>query len=143
VRTTKYFLALASRSVRRVAAKVHAADLDTDVRSGLMRELTQMLTWQRDAALIGWPHNDHVTHNVGEDSSFEIDLAVYSDGRPVFSVIDGSDGYATLVHRPDSLQDQTDDTGELAEEMCPCCGGMPETASGPGDDGGFDAPNMK
>ena len=34
----KYFCALGCRSVRRVAAKMHAVDLDTEVRSALMKE---------------------------------------------------------------------------------------------------------
>jgi hypothetical protein len=140
----KYWLALASRSVRRVAAKVHAADLDTEVRSALMKELTQTVTWQQNAALAGWPLNDHITDDKdGEEEAFEIDLAVYSNGRPVFNVIDWGDGYASLVHHPHSLQPETEDTGELAEEMCPRCGGMPETASGPDDGGDLGAPNAK
>jgi hypothetical protein len=62
---------------------------------------------------------------------------VYSDGR--LTVVDWMDGYATIVLHPDGLQPESG-ANELAEEMCPCCGGMPETASGPDDDGDLDAP---
>jgi hypothetical protein len=124
----KYFCALGSRSVRRVAAKAHAAGLDTEVRIALTEELTQAVTWQQSAALASWPLDDHMSDEEdGEEIAVDIDLAVYSDGRPVFTVVDWFDGYATLVHHPDSLQPESD-TGELAEEKCPCCGGMPETA---------------
>jgi hypothetical protein len=141
----KYFLALGSRSVRRVAAKVYAATgLDAEVRLAMLKELTRAVTWQQNAALVGWPLKDHtIDDQDGEESSYEIDLAVYSYGRPVFTVVDWLDGYATIVHHPNSLQPETDDTGELAEERCPCCGGMPEPASGPDDGGDLDAPGTK
>ena len=93
----KYFFALGSRSVRRVTAKVYAAaELDAEVRIAMMKELTQAVTWQRMAALAGWPLNDHIADDKdGEEGAVEIDWAVYSDGRPVFTVVDWMDGYAT------------------------------------------------
>jgi hypothetical protein len=126
----KYFSALGSRSVRRVAAKLSAdADLDTEVRVAMLKELTQAVKWQQNAALAGWPLNDHATDDKdGEGGRFEIDLRVYSDGQPVFTVVDWLDGYATLVHHPDGLKPDGD-SGELHEELCPCCGGMPQSAS--------------
>jgi hypothetical protein len=141
----KYFCALGSRSVRRVAAKLSAAvELDAEVRVAMLKELTQAVTWQQSAAVTGWRLNDRITDDTdGEEGVVEIDLAVYSNGRPVFTVVDWMDGYATIVHRPDSLQPQTEDTGELAEEMCPCCGGMPSTGPGADDDGNLDAPKTK
>ena len=141
----KYFCALGSRSVRRVAAKVYAAaELDAEMRIAMMKQLTQMVTWQQMAAIAGWPFDDHIADSMdGEEGAIEIDWAVYSDGRPVFTVVDWLDGYATIVHHPNSLQPETDDTGELAEERCPCCGGMPEPASGPDDGGDLDAPGTK
>jgi hypothetical protein len=142
----KYFCALGSRSVRRVAAELSAAsELDAEVRVAMLKELTQAVKWQQSAALAGWPLNDRITDDKdGEEGVVEIDdLAVYSDGRPVFTVVDWMDGYATIVHHPDSLQPQTEDTGELAEEMCPCCGGMPSTGQGADDDGDLDAPKTK
>ena len=58
----KYFCALGSRSVRRVAAKVYAAaELDAEMRIAMMKELTQMVTWQQMAAIAGWPFDDHIT----------------------------------------------------------------------------------
>ena len=107
----KYFCALGFRSVRRVAAKVYAA---ADLDAELRIAMLKEL---------------------------EIDWAVYADGRAVFTVIDWMDGYATLVHHPDSLQHETEDTGELAEEMCPSCGGMPSTEPGADDDGDVGAPS--
>jgi hypothetical protein len=141
----KYFLALASRSVRRVAAKVYAAaELDAEVRIAMLKELTQAVTWQQSAALAVWPLNDRITDdNDGEEGAVEINWAVYSDGRPAFTVVDWMDGYATIVHHPDSLHPQTEDTGGLAEETCPCCGGMPSTGPGADDDGDLDAPKTK
>ena len=129
----KYFCALGSRSVRRVAAKVYAAaELDAEMRIAMMKQLTQMVTWQQMAAIAGWPLDDHITDGTdGEEGAIEIDWAVYSDGRPVFTVVDWLDGYATIVFHPDLLQPETEDTGELAEEMCPCCGGMPCTEPEP------------
>ena len=98
----KYFFALGSRSVRRVAAKVYAAaELDAEVRIAMLKELTQAVTWQQNAALVGWPLNDHIIDDQdGEESSYEIDLAVYSYGRPVFTVVDWLDGYATHRSSP-------------------------------------------
>lgn len=140
----KYFYALGSRSVRRVAAKVYAAaELDAEARIAMMKELTQMVTWQQMAAIAGWPLDDHITDGTdGEEGAIEIDWAVYSDGRPVFTVVDWMDGYATIVHHPDLLQPETEDTGELAEEMCPCCGGISCTEPG-ADDEGQDAPDAR
>jgi hypothetical protein len=139
----KYFCALGSRSVRRVAAKVYAsAELDAEVRIAMLKELTEALMCQRKASIVGW--RDHINDDTdGEEGVIEIDLAVYSNGLPVFTVVDWLDGYATIVHHPHSLQPQTKDTGELAEELCPCCGGMPETASGSDDDGDLDARSTK
>src|SRR5271167_310501 len=52
----KYFCALGSRSVRRVAAKLYAAaELDAEVRIAMLKELTQAVTWQQMAAVSGWP----------------------------------------------------------------------------------------
>ena len=64
----KYFCALGSRSVRRVAAKLSAdAELDAELRIAMLKELTQAVKWQQMAALAGWPLNDHVTDdNDGE-----------------------------------------------------------------------------
>src|SRR6478752_7696569 len=91
----KYFCALGSRSVRRVAAK--AAELDAEARIAMMKELTQMVTWQQMAAIAGWPFDDHITEGTdGEEGAIEIDWAVYSDGRPVFTMVDWLDGYATI-----------------------------------------------
>ncbi len=78
-----------------------------------------------------------------DEGAVEIDLATYSNGLPVFTVGDWLDGYAALVHQPDALDVQTEDTGELAEEMCPCCGGMPATELQADDDGDLDAPSTK
>jgi hypothetical protein len=141
----KYFCALGSRSVRRVAAKVYAAtELDAEVRIAMMKELTQAVTWQQMATVAGWPLNDHLTDDKDDDEgAVTIDWAVYSNGRPVLTVVDWLDGYATIVHHPDSLQTQTEDAGELAEEMCPCCGGMPSAEPVVDDDGDFDAPSTK
>jgi len=132
---------LGSGSVRRVAAKVYAAaELDAEMRIAMMKQLTQMVTWQQMAAIAGWPFDDHIADSMdGEEGAIEIDWAVYSDGRPVFTVVDWLDGYATIVHHPDLLQPETEDTGELAEEMCPCCGGMPCTEPGADDEGEGDA----
>jgi hypothetical protein len=48
----KYFCALGSRSVRRVAAKVYAAsELDAEVRIAMLKELTQAVQWQRMATV--------------------------------------------------------------------------------------------
>jgi hypothetical protein len=126
----KYFCALGSRSVRRVAAKLSAdAEIDAELRIAMLKELTQAVKWQRMAALAGWPLNDHVTDDKdGEDAVVDIDLAVYSDGQPVFTIVDWLDGYATLVHHPDGLKPEGD-RGELHEELCPCCGGMPQSES--------------
>jgi hypothetical protein len=138
----KYCCAMGSRSVRRVAAKVYAAaELDGEVRDAMLRELTEALTWHQMAVPSPRP-----THHLTEDEDGEvgrvvIDLAVYADGRPVFTVVDWLDGYSTIVRHPDGLPEGA--TSELAEERCPCCGGMPRTASGPDDDGGADAPNAK
>jgi len=111
----KYFCALGSRSVRRVAAKVYAAaELDAEMRIAMMKQLTQMVTWQQMAAIAGWPLDDHTTDGTdGEEGAIEIDWAVYSDGRPVFTVVDWLDGYATIVHHPDLLQPETEDTRQL------------------------------
>jgi hypothetical protein len=65
MRTTgKYFCALGSRSVRRVAAKVYAAsELDVELRIAMMKELAQAVTYQRMAAMAGWPLNEHIVDN--------------------------------------------------------------------------------
>lgn len=144
----KYFCALASRSVRGVAAKVYAAwELSAEVRVAMLKELTQAVTWQQMATVAGWPLNDHIINDDDgeddEDEAIEIDWAVYSNGRPVFTVVDWLDGYATIVHHPDSLPHRTEDSGELAEERCPCCGRMPSTGTEADDDGDHDAPNTK
>lgn len=141
----KYLLALGSRSVRRVAAKVCAASgLDADVRSALMKELTQAMTWQRIAVLTGQSQNDRATYDTDSDEyEVEIDLATYSNGQPVFTVVDWLDGYATIVHHPDSQQTQGEDEGELAAEVCPCCGGMPSAGRLADDDGNLGVPNTK
>ena len=141
----KYFCALGSRSVRRVVAKVYAAaELNAEMRIAMMKELTQMVTWQQMAAIAGWPFDDHITEGTdGEEGAIEIDWAVYSDGRPVFTVVDWLHGYATIVHHPDLLQPETEDTEELAKEMCPCCGGMPYTEPGADDEGEGDAPDAR
>ena len=103
----------------------------------MLKELTQAVTWQQMAALAGWPLNDHITDDKdGEDGVVAIDLAVYSNGQPVFTVVDWLDGYATLVHHPDGLQSDSD-SGELQAALCPCCEGMPQAA---GDGGEDDAP---
>lgn len=99
------------------------------------------MDWQRATALTGWPLNDRITDE--KDGLVcgppKIDWAVYSDGRPVLTVVDWLDGYATIVHHPDPLRPEIEDTGELAEEMCPGCGGMPCTEPGAEDDGDLDA----
>jgi hypothetical protein len=131
----KYFLALGSRSIRRIAAKVDAATVDAAVREALMKELTQSVKWQEMAVVSSWPLNDDFSDDADSgEQTIEIDLGTYSNGKPVFTVVDWMDGYATIVHRPDGLQPESD-TGALAKEVCPCCGGMPETASGRDDDG--------
>ena len=136
----KYFCALGSRSVRRVAAKVYAAaDLDADTRIAMLEELAQAIEWQQRAALVGWPLKDYVDDGEdGDEGVVEINWAVYSDGRPVFTVVDWMDGYATIVHPPDSVKRDTEDNRELAVEMCPCCGGMPSTGLGADEDGALD-----
>jgi hypothetical protein len=64
----KYFCALGSRSVRRVAAKVHAtSELDAEVRIAMMKELTQAVKWQRMAAVVGWP----LDHAIGDEEDGE------------------------------------------------------------------------
>lgn len=125
----KYFCAMGSQSVRRVAAKVYAAsELDAEARIAMLKELTQAVQWQQMATLARWRLSDHLTHEKGsQEGAVTIDWAVYSDGRPVFTVVDWLDGYATIVHHPDSLRPGTEDIGELTEEMCPGCGGMPCT----------------
>jgi hypothetical protein len=137
----KYLCALASRSVSHVAAKVYAAsELDAEARIATLKELTLAVRWQRMATIAGWRLSDHLTHDEDdEETAVTIDLAVYSDGRPVLTVVDWLDGYATIVHHPDSLRPEIEDTGELAEEMCPGCGGMPCTEPGAEDDGDLDA----
>jgi hypothetical protein len=137
----KYFCALGSRSIRRVAAKVYAAsELEPQVRFAMLKELAQAVQWQQMATLAGWRLSDHLTDQ--KDGAFTVGWMTYSDGRPTITVVAWLDGYATIVHHPDGLQLEND-TGELAEERCPCCGGKPETASRPDDDGGHDAPSAK
>ena len=139
----KYFCALGSRSISRVAAKVNAAsELDVEVRTAMLKELSQAVQWQQMATLACWRLSDHLTYEKdGEEGTFTVDLATYSDGQPAFTPVDWMDGYATIVHHPDGLQPEGD-TGELAEERCPCCGEMPSTGSGVGDDGDLGTPNM-
>jgi hypothetical protein len=141
----KYFCAMGSRSIRRVAAKVYAATgLDAEERGAMMMELTEALNWHRTAVVVGTAVTSELEDLDGQDDQvIEVNTAVYSDGRPVFTAVDWIDGYATIVHHPDSLQRQTEDPGELAEEICPCCGGMPSTEPGPDDDADHDAPKTK
>jgi hypothetical protein len=112
----KYFLALASQSVRRIAAWLQFEDLHTDVHRALISELRCAMLWQQMAVVVDRPSLDNFN--------------VYSDGRHVVSVIGRTNGYATVVHDPDSMQPEPEDADELAEEICLGCGGMPTTEPG-------------
>src|SRR6516225_5164617 len=102
----KYFCALGSRSIRRVAAKVYAAsELEPQVRFAMLKELAQAVQWQQMATLAGWRLSDHLTDQKdGEEGAFTVGWMTYSDGRPTITVVAWLDGYATIVHHPDGLQ---------------------------------------
>jgi hypothetical protein len=125
----KCFLALACQGVRRIAALLQFEDLDTDVHRALMSELRCAMLWQQMAVVVDRPSRDN--------------FYVYSDGRHVVSVIGRTNGCATVVQDPDSMQPEPEDADELAEEICLGCGGMPPTAPGVDDELDPDAPSTK
>lgn len=60
----KYYCALGSRSIRRVAAHlVTTSEFDPDVRIAKLGELTEALMWQRAAALPVRPPEDRLTED--------------------------------------------------------------------------------
>src|SRR4051794_39722891 len=99
---------MGSRSIRRVAARVYAATgLDAEERGAMLMELTKALSWHRAAVVVCTAVTTELQDLDGQDDQvIEVNTAVYSDGRAVFTAVDWTDGYATIVHPPDSLQPQ-------------------------------------
>ncbi len=106
----KYHYALLARDIRRLAAKIHRANVDDDTRQMIDTALEQL-----EARVWLMSFHDPVNDTLIQDQD------TYSDGRPVTTTISWGDGYATLVHPPDALDNRESATGteELAEEIWP------------------------
>ena len=85
----KFVYALIARDIRRLAAKVHRANMDDD-RNEIAAALEQL-----ESRVWLFAFTDPTGALINEED-------VYSDGRPVTTTIDWGDGYATLVHMPRS-----------------------------------------
>jgi hypothetical protein len=123
----KYFCALGARGVRRLTAKIHAADVGCDLRQSMLEEAHRLVQWQRCAVLVGWPSDDdECTDQACDDHECDddceavtvVDFWTYSDGSPVLSTVVWDEGFATIVYHPDGFSQP--DTGELEVEMWPC-----------------------
>jgi hypothetical protein len=84
-----------------LAAKVHRTNIDDDTREMIDSALDQL---ESRVWLLAF--HDPATSTLIQDQDR------YDDGRPVTTMIDWGQGYATLVHSPDP-NDET-----AAEELC-------------------------
>jgi hypothetical protein len=118
----KYYCALGFRGIRRMAAQILTLEIDSSVAAMLLKQLDELLLLQRTAAIAGWPAEfEPLTDDDDEEGMvMEIDFGVYSDGQPVFTIVDWYDAFATVVHHPDSLQPASPDEGESKPEHWPC-----------------------
>jgi hypothetical protein len=117
----KYYCALGSRGIRRLSAEILTLGIAPPVAARLLKELEESLTLQRAAALAGWPAEFEPTGCDDQgDAVMEIDFGVYADGQPVFTIVDWYEGFATVVHHPESPKLAGRDEGELKPEHWPC-----------------------
>ncbi len=106
----KYTYALLARDIRSMTANMHRANIDDDTRQMIGTALEQL-----EARVWLMSFHDPVTGTLIQYQDR------YADGRPVTTTISWGDGYATLVHPLDALDNRESATGteELAEEIWP------------------------
>ena len=105
----KFAHALVARDVRRLNALIHRADIDGHRLATIetaLQKLQLRVTW----AMLVDPISDTAIHDPG----------FYSDGQAVTTMIDWEEGFATLVHSPNSRDVETNATAEaLSAERSP------------------------
>ena len=104
----KHTYALLSRDIRRLAAKVHCADIDASAMKVIDTALEQI-----EGRVWLMSFHDPATGGLIEDED------TYSWGGRVTTTITWGGGFATLVHSPDPNDETGGEADELAEEMWP------------------------
>ena len=107
---TKSNYALLAREIRRLTAKVHHANIDNDTTAMIDSALEQL-----EGRVWLMSFHDPASGRLIQDQD------TYSHSGRVTTTINWGDGYATLVHPPDALDDSESGSGteELAEELWP------------------------
>ena len=100
--------ALLARDIRRLTAMIHRAEIDGDTREMIDSALEQL---EGRVWLMSF-------HEPAGGVLIQ-DQDVYSDGRPVTTMIDWGSGFATLVHCSHPRDETSRKAEELSEEVWP------------------------